>query len=170
MPKIIENLQPKLMTEARRQIEEMGYSAMTVRSVAEACGVGVGTVYNFFASKDALVSAYMLEDWRVCMAAVAEAGKTAQSARPIASCIYEQLQLYARRHSGLFRDSGAATAFAGTFGRYHGMLREQLASPLRPFCADDFTADFAAEALLTWTLAGKSFDELFAVLERVLEK
>ena len=117
MPKIIENLQPKLIAEARRQIETVGYSAMTVRSVARECGLGVGTVYNYFPSKDALVASFMLEDWRECMDAVAEVGETAPDARPVVRCIYDQLRLYAARHEGLFRDSAAAAAFAGAFSR-----------------------------------------------------
>ena len=60
MPKIIENLQEKLIHEARRQVQQKGYGSLTIRSVATACGVGVGTVYNYFASKDALVAAFIL--------------------------------------------------------------------------------------------------------------
>ena len=48
MPKIIENLENRLIREAEKQIAESGYAAMTIRSVAKACGVGVGTVYNYF--------------------------------------------------------------------------------------------------------------------------
>ena len=46
MPKIIENVREQLLTEAKRQIAENGYSATTIRSVAGACGLGIGTVYN----------------------------------------------------------------------------------------------------------------------------
>ena len=46
MPKIIENLEDRLIQEARRQIAESGYGATTIRSVAKGCGVGVGTVYT----------------------------------------------------------------------------------------------------------------------------
>ena len=60
MPKIIKDLEKRLTEEARRQIEEDGYGAMTVRSVAKACGVGVGTVYNYFSSKDELLAGYLL--------------------------------------------------------------------------------------------------------------
>ena len=51
MPKIIENIREKLLEEARRQVMDQGYSTMTIRSVASVCGVGVGTVYNYFESK-----------------------------------------------------------------------------------------------------------------------
>ena len=33
MPKIIENIRENLMAEARKQVMELGYSAMTIRSI-----------------------------------------------------------------------------------------------------------------------------------------
>ena len=46
MPKIIENLRERLLVEARLQVNQLGYGQITVRGIASACGVGVGTVYN----------------------------------------------------------------------------------------------------------------------------
>jgi len=74
MPKIIENLKERLIDEARRQVEEDGYAAMTIRSVAKGCGVGIGTVYNYFPSKDTLVATFMLEDWQMCIRTINAAG------------------------------------------------------------------------------------------------
>lgn len=165
MPKIIADPKEKLLSVARLQIETKGYAATTMRSVARACGISVGTVYNCFPSKEALVAAYMLNDWQSCMAAVTAAENAASSAKPVAQCIYEQLRLYASRHSSLFNDGAALSVFSGAFGQYHSMLRAQLAKPLRRFCASDFAADFVAEALITWTMAGKEFDEIFAALD-----
>ena len=51
MPKIIENVREQLLGEAKRQIAKKGYGKTTIRSVASACGFGVGTVYNYFKSK-----------------------------------------------------------------------------------------------------------------------
>ena len=56
MPKIIENLREQLLSEAKKQVKERGYAATTVRSVAKACGLGTGTVYNYFKSKDMLIA------------------------------------------------------------------------------------------------------------------
>ena len=166
MPKIIKNLESRLMEEAKKQIEESGYGAMTIRSVAKACGVGVGTVYNYFASKEALVATYLLEDWRQCITAIRAVGTYSDVPRPVALCIYDQLTSFAHCHQAIFRDEAAAASFAGSFGNYHQLLRGQLAEPLRKFCGSDFTAEFLAEALLTWTMAEKTFDEIYGMLEK----
>jgi AcrR family transcriptional regulator len=167
MPKIIKNLESRLIEEAQKQIEESGYSAVTIRSVAKACGVGVGTVYNYFPSKEALVATHLLEDWKQCIAAIHAVSTYSETPRPVALCIYDQLISFSQRHLAIFQDQTAAASFAGSFGAYHGMLRQQLAQPLRKFCSSDFSADFLAEALLTWTMAGKSFDAIYGMMEKL---
>lgn len=167
MPKIIENLESRLIEEAKKQIEESGYGAMTIRSVAKACGVGVGTVYNYFSSKEELVATHLLEDWKQCITAIRAVSTYSDFPRPVALCIYDQLISFAQRHLAIFRDEAAAASFAGSFGKYHGMLRAQLSQPLRKFCSSDFAADFLAEALLTWTMAGKTFDEIYGMMEKL---
>ena len=168
MPKIIENLESRLMEEAKRQIEESGYGAVTIRSVAKGCGVGVGTVYNYFPSKDDLVASFMLADWKECLAAITETGARSTDAMSVLRCIYDQLCIFIRQHHSIIRDQAAAAGFAGSFGKYHALLRGQLAAPLRKFCDSDFTADFIAESMLSWTMDGKEFGQLYEVLRKLL--
>lgn len=167
MPKIIKNLESNLIEEAKRQIQEVGYSAVTIRSIATACGVGVGTVYNYFASKDALLASYMLSDWNGCVAAISAVSRYSEAPEPVLRCIYDELLAYAQRHQTVFRDEAAGAAFASSFGRYHAVLRRQLAEPVRKFCGSDFTAEFIAESLLCWTMAGKTFDEIYGVIGKL---
>ncbi len=167
MPKIIENLESRLIGEAKKQVEQSGYSAMTIRSVAKACGVGVGTVYNYFSSKEELLARYLLGDWNRCVAEIQSVSAASDSPRAVVRCIYDQLLAFAGRHQMLFRDASAAAAFSGSFSRYHGLLRSQLAKPLEKFCGSDFAAEFIAESLLTWTMAGKPFDDIFGMIEKL---
>ena len=168
MPKIIENIRRQLLDTAREQINRHGYENTTIRSVAGECGVGVGTVYNYFPSKDALVASWLLLDWKECIAAIRAAGRDSDDAVPVVRCIYDQLQQFALRHQTLFQDAAAAEGFAGSFSQYHSLLRQQLAEPLEAFCSDGFAAQFIAEALLTWTMAGKSFDEIYGMIGKLL--
>ena len=167
MPKIIENLKDRLIAEARKQIEASGYGAVTIRSIAKACGVGVGTVYNYFPSKEVLIANHLLEDWQGCMDTIGRTGQLAEEPRQILQCIYEQLTGFADRHQAIFRDEGAAAGFAGSFTQYHHLLRSQLAQPLGRFCEDEFSAQFVAESLLTWSMAGRSFEEIYQVLKKL---
>ena len=168
MPKIIENLESKLLEEAKRQIQESGYGAMTIRSVAKGCGGGVGTVYNYFPSKEALLATYMLADWNRCIDAIQVVSTYSDTAVPVLRCMYDQLVSFAKLHRNIFTDDAAAASFAGSFSSYHILLRSQLAQPLRNFCSDDFTPDFVAEALLTWSMAGKSFDDICGIISKLI--
>ena len=167
MPKIIENLESKLIAEAQKQIEQSGYGSLTIRSVAKACGVGVGTVYNYFPSKDALLATYLLRDWQACIAVIDDVSRQSDSPEPVIRCIFDQLLSYAKRHQAIFRDEAAAANFAGSFSRYHGLLRAQLAAPVRKYCSSDFLAEFIAESLLTWSMSGKFFDEFYGVINKL---
>ena len=168
MPKIIENLPQKLMAEARRQVRENGYAALTIRSVAKGCGVGVGTVYNYFDSKDALTAAFMLEDWKNCVHRIDDCAAASEVPEPVLRSIYDELQNFYHLHEAVFHDEAAAASFAGSFSRYHALLRSQLAAPVRRFCRDDFTAEFIAEAMLVWTVAGTPFPQLHSLVNQLL--
>jgi AcrR family transcriptional regulator len=172
MPKIIENVREQLLTEAKRQIAENGYGKTTIRSVASACGVGVGTVYNYFPSKDVLVATFMLEDWQHCLADM----KAPDSTEPncILNGICSALHTYIEQHNALFADSDAAKVFASVVYQRHKQLRSQIAEIVLPACANStiedkaFLAEYIAESLLTWTVAGKSYHELSAILTMLI--
>ncbi len=164
MPKILNDVKKSLLEEMERLLQQDGYGAVTIRAVAAGCGLAVGTVYNYFPSKEAMLAEYLLEDWRGCIAAITQAGSDAKTPEPVARCIYDQLISFCRSHEAIFRSEAARSAFSGSFSQYHGLLRSQLAAPLRPFCSSDFAAEFLAEALLTWTMAGTPFCTLWDMI------
>ena len=170
MPKIIENISEKLLAEARKQVMEQGYSAMTIRSVASACGISIGTVYNYFPSKDMLVASFMLTDWQACMEAIKQCCEEYLDPKTILKCVYDELQFFTKNYMTLFQDENAEISFASAFPQRHKQLRDQIASLLQKICvmqekADtDFLAEFLAENMLTWTLANKTFEEISSIL------
>lgn len=175
MPKIIENVREILIAEARKQIAENGYSSVTVRSIAGACGLGVGTVYNYFKSKDMLVATYMLEDWQQILENIRSCCTKADRPEVILECIYTELNRYLTDHREMFADSEAIKVFASVFTERHKQLRSQLAEPIYQFCIAEgkenagFLAEFVSEALLTWTVAGKKQEEIAEILLKLFK-
>ena len=169
MPKIIENLRAQLLSEARRQIAAQGYAGTTVRSVAAACHVGVGTVYNYFPSKEMLVAAFMYEDWQQHLDAMA--ALPSDQPEQLLRGVYDGLTAFADAHRDLFADEAAARTTTSGFAPRHRLLREQLAAFILPALAGDgapFTAAFIAEALISWAMEGAPFDQLYPLIRKIM--
>ena len=164
MPKIIEGLRERFLSEAEQQLVHNGYSGMTIRSVARECHVAVGTVYNYFASKEEFVASVLLVRWERALEEIRTTARVSREPETLLRGIYEQLCCFMDQYRVLFQDEAAIAVFAASIGQYHELLRSQLAQPLRPFCQSDFEAEFVAEALLTWTVAGEGVDAICQVL------
>ena len=170
MPKIIENIRERLLAEAKKQVMEEGYSSMTIRSVATACGVGVGTVYNYFPSKDMLVASFMLEDWMCCMERIREGTAHASDVRAALFCMYQELLEFKKKYDSLFQDENAEASYMASSIQRHHILREQLAEPIKLWTRNqdkadaEFLAEFVAENMLTLTMAGVDFELITSVL------
>ena len=164
MPKIIENLRGQLLYEARRQILINGYEKTTIRSVAEGCGIATGTVYNYYKSKDILIASVILEDWIECMNVIYSQPK--ENRRSYLEFIYTSLKQFEQKYNRLFSDKEAEKSFVTAFFERHKQLRSQLASLIMHICRGDesFLAEYVAEALLTWTMSGKSFESIYELL------
>lgn len=52
-----------ILKASRTLIQKEGWSAINIRSVASACGVSVGSIYNYFDSKAALMGAAVESVW-----------------------------------------------------------------------------------------------------------
>ena len=55
--------QEEILSACRQLIMDKGFSAVNMRAVAAACGVSVGSVYNYFPSKGDLLSAVVESVW-----------------------------------------------------------------------------------------------------------
>ena len=64
MPKVIDNIRGRAISEAREILIRDGYAALTIRGIARKLEIGVGTIYNYFPSKEYLAAGVMLEDWQ----------------------------------------------------------------------------------------------------------
>ncbi len=173
MPKIIENVREQLLDEAKKQITECGYAKTTIRSVSKACGLAIGTVYNYFPSKDMLIASVMAEDWKLCLQQMQE--RSCDEPEKIIQGIYDCLFDFMQKYHTLFCDSDAAKVYTTMFSERHQQLRNQLAGFVRPICDKasvndkDFLAEWIAESLLTWTVAGKGIEKQYEIIKQFIK-
>ena len=172
MPKIIENVREQLLKEAKKQLSELGYAKTTIRSVARECDLAIGTVYNYFKSKDALIASFMSEEWLLCL----KENEKLKSNEPydILKQLYNALRSFEEKYKSLFSDTDAIKVFSTAFFDKHKLLRDQLAALILPICKGskdpEFLALFIAEALLSWTGAGRSFEQIYGIIKLLFDQ
>lgn len=63
MPKIIDNPEQLILTQAREILLKDGIEKLSIRRVAKQSKLSVGTIYNYFANKEELMARIMIEYW-----------------------------------------------------------------------------------------------------------
>lgn len=167
-----ENLREQIQLEAKRQMITLGYSKTTIRSVATACKIGVGTMYTYFNSKDELISSFMLEDWRKCVAEMESIDST--EPRQFLEHVQEVLSKFIHKYEALFRDKDAIRAFAEVFSERHMQLRSRMAQVIMPICGriedsdKELFAEHIAESIIRWSMEGKDFDKQYKIIQKLI--
>ncbi len=165
MPKILENVKESLVDEMKKQIYEKGYSETSVRSVAKACGIATGTVYNYFSSKDAIIAEFMAGDWENAYSGMKKRCKCFDKPVEVIGEIYKCLSDFVYEHRKLFEDPQASSGFSSIAYMWHGKLVGQIAEVLKPSCEAHAlrkgtqTAGFIAETMLNWCMNRKDIAE-----------
>lgn len=172
MPKIIAQLREDILTNARQLLFSSGYDAFTMRSVAAACHVAVGTVYNYFPSKVMLVAEVILEDWKAALLRMDHPGEGEAPLEGLGR-IFEELMVFYDKYDALWKEYAAHNT--APLGVYHPQLVEQLGekisavlAPCAPLCSPALPG-FLAETLLDAAAGGRGrFGELLPILKRLL--
>lgn len=170
MPKIIKNVKEQLILEAKKQVDELGYANMTIRSVAKACNLAIGTVYNYFESKEMLVASFMLEDWQICLNEINKV--LDKDFKSVLKVIYDNILIFANKYRSLFVDSVASKDASKSFNMRHKMLRAQLAKYIKPFIKIDedkeFISNFIAESLICWSMEEIEFEKIYILVNKLI--
>lgn len=63
MPKTIDDPRQEILKQAKMILLDEGYKGLNMRKVAKECGFAVGTIYNYFPTKDDLLAQLMGDYW-----------------------------------------------------------------------------------------------------------
>lgn len=132
MPKIIENLRETILQQSRQLLLESGYDAFTMRNAAQRCKIAVGTLYNYFSSKEELAGSILLEDWQAALAQIKKECDAAADWEEGLTAAYCGILRFCEPYRGLWEACGFAGFQNSEYARRHQKLARQLAASLRP--------------------------------------
>ncbi len=93
----------RVLSAALTLFAERGYYGSTVPEIAAAAGVGTGTIYRYFADKQALVNAAFQQAKGRLRTLLQDDLDLQAPARQVFSHLWQRLALFARRHPVEFR-------------------------------------------------------------------
>lgn len=91
----------EILKTSRELIQREGWSAVNIRSVAAACGGSVGSIYNYFDSKAALMSATVESVWCEIFHRP-EDGSVFQDTQACITWLYERMEYGCKQYPGFF--------------------------------------------------------------------
>jgi AcrR family transcriptional regulator len=96
MPRAIEHASSDILIKTRLLLTEHGFVNLNMRTIAAACGMATGTIYNYYKAKDEIVHAVMLEDWRKMLERIDARCGAACGEDPVEKLreIYGELQVF----------------------------------------------------------------------------
>lgn len=126
VPKIVADAKKRILKTARAHLFAHGYAEMTLRLVAQECNLAVGTIYNYFSSKDELVGSVMLEDWIFVQKTMQEGCTNAATLSEGIKTIYEAIEAFCRCYEQIWKDYLKLGYTPDHFNQRHLMLRTQI--------------------------------------------
>jgi AcrR family transcriptional regulator len=102
MPKIIENVQEKILIEGRKILIEDGYKGLNIREIAKKCDIGTGTFYNYFSNKQELAIAIFQDDWHKSLELVEDLKTSKEPLKEKIRKIYFSLQGFLDNYISIF--------------------------------------------------------------------
>jgi AcrR family transcriptional regulator len=78
MPKLIPNLENKILTIAEERFREKGFQNTDMREIAGKAGIAVGTIYHYYQSKEELYREVLVNNWRLTEKKLAEISQSSE--------------------------------------------------------------------------------------------
>lgn len=102
MPKILINPREKILKEAYALLKEQGYESFSMRELASRCNIGIGTVYNYFKNKMAIVGELFNDKWKHTIEGIKEIRYKDISLEEKLRFIYYKLEDFLMYHKEIF--------------------------------------------------------------------
>ncbi|SHI13518.1 transcriptional regulator, TetR family [Butyrivibrio fibrisolvens DSM 3071] len=122
MPKIIMHLQEQIIMQAEKMLVQDGPEKISIRGVAKACGIAVGTIYNYYPTKDALIADLILHRWSRSKDDIYKSLDGVTDLFSGLDIIYEGISQFIVGNRNVWRATAVSKQFSHSYAEYHQKL------------------------------------------------
>jgi AcrR family transcriptional regulator len=105
MPKNLNNVKEDILIVTRQLLKETGYTSLSIRQIAAKCGVALGTVYNYYKSKNEIIAEILNNEWNLMMRRIEQQTKASVLAIDKLEIIFNELKYFMNNVHGFWFDT-----------------------------------------------------------------
>lgn len=176
MPKLINDLRNRILDSAERLLTEKGYQGLTIREIADECGIASGTVYNYFKSKEMLVGTIIGNRWIATLEKTDNDICRTKNISEGLSCIFDGLESFCLLHVDLWKEYGEIKGANVLNPERHAWLVDALSQRVaivlnqNGYESEYKICQLIAEIMLSFAVGGRRFRDYEAEIERMIRK
>ena len=175
MPKVIPEIREQFIAAARQRILYSQQHDLTIREISEDCRTGLGTVYNYFPSKDELIAEVLFEDWQTLWEEVQKKLEDSESPMQDIELIYDALCTFMRKYYPTMEIYTSIAKSVGDVRSYHPAMIEQISGVIShtlmryALSVEPYTDIVLAEILLGIAIhKSEQFEQICPIICRIL--
>lgn len=121
----------EILKISKKHILENGFSSFNVRAITKECGISIGTLYNYFSSKNDLLIATVESIWQEIFQPLSNLNEFERFV-DVVECMYQNIEEGNHKYSGFFSLHNLNFASAGkkegidTMNNYFSILKNDL--------------------------------------------
>lgn len=104
MPKIILNIKETILKESKLLLIEKSYNGFAIRELSKRCNISVGTIYNYFSTKDAVINAVFYEDWNRALKRMEHINIKYKTIEEKLNEVYKELETFLSTYINIFQE------------------------------------------------------------------
>ncbi len=167
MPKVLENVREKIIAAAKEIL--ISDEAFSIRALSGKAGIAIGTIYNYFPTKEAVTAAVMSEDWQKTLRQMDSAVENADSFNEGCLALYTELRAFIRLFESVWMAYGRGSRYESARNSFHRRFRamiierlEKLFLKFRKNCPPDLLPVFAEILIISAIGSDLSLDSYLA--------
>jgi len=171
MPKIINVDKNRILDVARELIAKNDLEHLNCRGIADKCGIGVGTLYHFFKSKNLIFAEIILEDWKLC---IKDMNIDTDVFTGVEN-IYNSLKEFSKKYYSFWKHiQETSTEYVAYLNRHDELVNivENCVEKLYVYNNKNIDKDvvhFISETILTYSTKTIEYEKIKKIINKILE-
>ncbi len=174
MPKVIPELRASLVQAARKSLLESELHDINIREIARECGTAVGTVYNYFSSKEALIAEAMMSDWLECVRSMRKDAGVEDRPLDAIHATVTALRRFTSGYMPMWKQYASERKSLVSLENRHSQIIDEISDAVNETLVrfgllyDRYLPEVIAELILLASRTEDGFERIAPVLERIL--